>query len=170
MLSGLQSFWWRAKTSEQCKISELPPNSQCAINILFIYKITEVKICMSLWEHHDVTFAENDTAAYMLYLGPHRKLILTASLPKLSQTYLKTVYIQKMEKKKFDKKYPKGPYCVTQLIRWFQRSTIVVIFAWGKFWAYVTKMFRMFSIFVINANMSLYLWHEKKSMWGKFSW
>ena len=63
-----------------CKISELPPNSHCVINMMFIYKITEVKICVLLLEHHDVTFAGNDAAAYPPCLGPHRKLILTAIL------------------------------------------------------------------------------------------
>ena len=37
----------------------------------------EVKICVSLREHN-VTFAENDSAAYKPSLGPHKKLILTA--------------------------------------------------------------------------------------------
>ena len=64
MPSGLQSFWRPSKTSEQCKISELPPNSHCVIKMMFIYKITEVNICVPLREHHDVTFAENDAAAY----------------------------------------------------------------------------------------------------------
>ena len=31
--------------------------------MMFIYKITGVKICVSLREHHVVTFDENDTAA-----------------------------------------------------------------------------------------------------------
>ena len=70
MLTDLQSFWRRAKTWEQCKISKLPPNSHCAVNMMFIYKITEVKLCVLLREHHDVTFAENDAAAYMSCLGP----------------------------------------------------------------------------------------------------
>ena len=56
--------------------------------MMFIYKIMEVKICVLLCEHHDVTFAENDAAAYMQCLGPHRKLILTAILLKFSQTNL----------------------------------------------------------------------------------
>ena len=43
---------------------------------MFIYKITEVKICVSLREHHDVTFAENDAAAYTPCLRPNRKLTL----------------------------------------------------------------------------------------------
>ena len=49
---------------EPCKISELPPDSHCAINMMLIYKITEVKIFVLLREHHDVTFAKNDAAAY----------------------------------------------------------------------------------------------------------
>ena len=31
--------------------------------MMFIYKIKEVQICVSLREHHDVTFAETDSAA-----------------------------------------------------------------------------------------------------------
>ena len=53
---------------------------------------------MSLCKHHDVTFAENDPAAYTQYLGPQRKLSLTAILLKVSQTNLKIIYIQKKEK------------------------------------------------------------------------
>ena len=63
MLSSLQSFWRNAKTLEQCKISELPPNIHCAINMMFIYKMKKVKIYMLLRVNHDVTFAGNDTAA-----------------------------------------------------------------------------------------------------------
>ena len=43
-------------------------------------------------------FAENDTAACTPCLGPHRQLILTAILLNFSQTYLKILYIQKIEK------------------------------------------------------------------------
>ena len=55
------------RSSEPCKISELLPDSHCAINMMLIYmiyKTTEVKLFVSLCEHHDVLFAENDTAAY----------------------------------------------------------------------------------------------------------
>ena len=65
---------------------------------MFIYKITDVKICVSLREHHDVTFAEIDSAAYTPCLGTRRKLILTYILLKSSQTDLKILYIQKIEK------------------------------------------------------------------------
>ena len=93
MLSGLQSLWWCAKQSEPCKISELPPDSHCAINMILIYKITEVKMFVSLREHHYVPFAENGAAAYTPCLLPHGKLILTAILLKLSQINLKIMYI-----------------------------------------------------------------------------
>ena len=53
---------------------------------------------MLLREHPDVTFAENDAAVYTPCLGPHRKLILTAILVNFSQTNLKVMYIQKIEK------------------------------------------------------------------------
>ena len=42
--------------------------------MMFIYKITEVKICVSLNERHEVTFAETDGAALTSYLGPHKSL------------------------------------------------------------------------------------------------
>ena len=45
--------------------------------MMLIYKITEVKIFVLLREHHDVTFAENDAAAYTPCLWQHRKLIMT---------------------------------------------------------------------------------------------
>ena len=66
---------------------------------MFIYK-TEVKFRMSLRKHHDVTFAENDHAAYAPCLGPHRKLIIitTSILLNFSQTILKIMHIQKIEK------------------------------------------------------------------------
>ena len=98
MLSRLQTLWQRAKTSEPCKISELPPDSHCAINMTLIYKITVVKMCVSLCEHYDVTFVENHAAAYTPCLWPHRKLILTVILLKVSQTNLKIMYILKIEK------------------------------------------------------------------------
>ena len=62
MFTDLQSFWRRAQTSELCKISELQLycNSHCAINMMLPYKLTEVKICVLLREHHYVTFAEKD--------------------------------------------------------------------------------------------------------------
>ena len=66
--------------------------------MMFIYKIIEVTNCVSLREYFDVTFAENDAAAYTPCLGPHRKLILTAILLKFSQTNLKIMHIQKIEK------------------------------------------------------------------------
>ena len=64
MFSGLQSFLRRAKTSELCKISELQLDSHCAINMMLIYKLTKVNMCVLLREHHDVTFGENYAAAY----------------------------------------------------------------------------------------------------------
>ena len=66
--------------------------------MMFIYNITEAKICVLLCEHPDVTFAENDIAAYTPCMGHHRKLILTAFSLKFSQTNLKIMFIQKIEK------------------------------------------------------------------------
>ena len=68
---------------------------------MFIYKITELKIWVSLREQHGVTFAKNEAAAYTPCLGPNRKLILTAILLKFSQTNLKIMYIHKIEKYTF---------------------------------------------------------------------
>ena len=62
-------------TLEKCKISELPPNSHGAIintSMMFKCKITEVKICVLLHENLDVTFAENDAAAYTSGFFPVR--------------------------------------------------------------------------------------------------
>ena len=84
MFSALQSYLRHALTSEPRKISELPPYSHCSIKMMLSYKIMEVKLCMLLPEHHDVTFAENDAVAYTPCLGPHRKLILLAILVKVS--------------------------------------------------------------------------------------
>ena len=42
-------------------------------------------MCVSLREHHDVTFVEYDAAAYTACLGTHKKLILTAILIKFLQ-------------------------------------------------------------------------------------
>ena len=66
--------------------------------MMFIYKIAEVKICVSLGEHHDVTFVENDAAAYTPCLRHHRKLIWTAILLKFSQINLAIMCFQKIEK------------------------------------------------------------------------
>ena len=66
--------------------------------MIFINNIIEVKICVSVCKYPIVTIAENDAAAYTPGLGPHRKLILTAILLKFSQTNLKIMYIQKIEK------------------------------------------------------------------------
>ena len=60
----LKSFWLCVKSAEQCKMSKLSPNSHCALHMTFIYKITEVKFCITLRKYHDVTIATNDTAAY----------------------------------------------------------------------------------------------------------
>ena len=66
--------------------------------MMFIYKITGVKVCVLLRKHHDITFSENDAAAYTLYFRPHKKFILTANLLTFLEINLKTMYIQKIEK------------------------------------------------------------------------
>ena len=55
-------------------------------------------ICSS---DHDVSVAANDDTAYTQILRPHRKLILTAILLKISQINLKMIRIQKIEKLAF---------------------------------------------------------------------
>ena len=97
------AFWFtkfltHAKTLEQCKISESPPNNHCSINMMLIYKITEVNHCVSLREHLEVTISQNEAVAYMPCLGPHRKLILTAIVLKFSQINFEIIHIQKIEK------------------------------------------------------------------------
>ena len=62
------------------------------------FKITEVTFCMSLRKYHDVTLAVNAAAAYTPCLRPHRKLILTAILLKISQINLQIMYFQKKER------------------------------------------------------------------------
>ena len=64
LISGLKSFWRHASTSEQFKISKLATSSHCAIDMMFIYKLTEVKFGRLLRKYHDVTLAENDAAVY----------------------------------------------------------------------------------------------------------
>ena len=53
------------KAPELCKIFKLEPSSLFVLHMMFIYKITEVKICVLLREQHDITFAKNAAAAYM---------------------------------------------------------------------------------------------------------
>ena len=53
---------------------------------------------MWLRKHHEVTIAKTDSDAYAPYLGPHRKLILTDILLKISQINLKVMCFQKIEK------------------------------------------------------------------------
>ena len=56
--------------------------------MIFIYKITEVKFCISLRKYRDVTLAANEASAYTPCSRPHRKLILTAMVLKISQIIL----------------------------------------------------------------------------------
>ena len=66
--------------------------------MMFIHKITGVKICTWLREYHEVILAENDADAYTPFLRSHGKLIFTAILFKTSQINLKIMYIQKKRK------------------------------------------------------------------------
>ena len=56
---------------------------------MFIHKITEVQLCMSLRKYHDVSVAANDDTAYTQSLRPHRKLTLTTILLKIYKLILK---------------------------------------------------------------------------------
>ena len=95
---GLKSLWRHENPPEQCKISKSAPDSYWAIYMIFIYKITDVKFCISLRKYSDVSLAVNDASAYTPWLWPHRKLILTAMLLKFSQINLKMMAIQKIGK------------------------------------------------------------------------
>ena len=53
---------------------------------------------MLLHRYHDLTIAANDAAVYTLCLQLHKKLILMATLLKISQINFKIMYIQKIEK------------------------------------------------------------------------
>ena len=65
--------------------------------MIFIFKITEVKFCISLRKYRDVTvFAANEASAYTQWSQPHRKLILTAIQLQFSQINLKMMAIQKI--------------------------------------------------------------------------
>ena len=66
--------------------------------MILICKITEVKFCISLRKHVDVTLFANEASAYTQCLQPHRKLILTTMLLKFSQINLKMMAIQKIGK------------------------------------------------------------------------
>ena len=74
--------------------------------MIFIYKITEGKFCISLHIYRDVTLAANEASAYTQYSQPHRKLILTAMQLKFTQIYLKMMAIQKIGKSTFCSKLP----------------------------------------------------------------
>ena len=124
-----ENAFWFTKSLPACKrigtvkSSKFTPNSHFAKQVMFIYKITEVKLCMSLRKYHDVTLAENDTTAYIQCLRPHRKVILTNILLKFLQINLKIINIHS-ENRKINiliKKYPKGHFCLTWLI-WRCRS------------------------------------------------
>ena len=53
---------------------------------------------MSLRKYLDVSVAANDATAYTQCLRPHKKLILTAIVLKISQINLKMIRIQTTEK------------------------------------------------------------------------
>ena len=78
--------------------------------MIFVYKITEVKFCISLRKYRDVTLAANESSAYTPCSRPHRKLILTVMLLKFSQINLRMMAIQKIGKKYFVQNYLKGPF------------------------------------------------------------
>ena len=80
--------------------------------MMFRYKMTEEKFCLSLCKYNNA----NEADAYTPCLLLHKKLILTAILLKISQINLKIMYIQTIGKKHFYQNYPKDPFCVTRLI------------------------------------------------------
>ena len=66
--------------------------------MIFIYKITEVKFCISLRQYHDVTLVANEASVYTPCSRPHRKLILTAMVLKFSQINIKIMAIRNIGK------------------------------------------------------------------------
>ena len=74
--------------------------------MIFKYKITEVKIFISVRKYRDMTLAENEVSDIYTYSRPHRKFILTAMLLKFLQINLKMMAIQKIVKKTFCSKLP----------------------------------------------------------------
>ena len=60
----------------------------------FVSILVYVDITMS----QSLTRAENDSAAYTLCLGSHRKFMITACLLKFSKSIIKIMYIQRIEK------------------------------------------------------------------------
>ena len=67
--------------------------------MIFIYKITDVKFCISLRKYRDVTLNATEASAYSTQCSqPHRKLKLTAMQLKFSQINLKMMVIQKIGK------------------------------------------------------------------------
>ena len=70
--------------------------------MLFKYKITEVKFCMSFHNYHGVTLAAHDAASYIPCLRPHRKLISIAILLIISEKCT----FRKKENNQFDQ----GPF------------------------------------------------------------
>ena len=66
--------------------------------MIFIYKITEVKFCISLRKYRDVILTANEASAYTPCSRLRRKLILTARLLKFSQINHKMMAIQKIGK------------------------------------------------------------------------
>ena len=47
--------------------------------MMFVYKITERKLCMSLCKNHEVTLAAKDPASYTPCSRPHRKLLILSA-------------------------------------------------------------------------------------------
>ena len=68
---------------------------------MLIFKITEVKFCMSLRIYHDVTLSAKDAVAFTPYLRPNRKLNWTVILLKNSKIDLKVMYIKKYKNETF---------------------------------------------------------------------
>ena len=66
--------------------------------MIFIYKIKDVKFCISLRKYRDMTLAANETSAYTQCSQPRKKLILKAMQLKFLQINLKMMAIQKIEK------------------------------------------------------------------------
>ena len=66
--------------------------------MIFLYKITEVNLLISLRKYHDVTIAIHDDAPYKPSLESYKNLNSTAFWLKISQINIKLMQIQEIEK------------------------------------------------------------------------
>ena len=86
---------------------------------MFIYKLTEVKFCMSVRKYHDVTLTANDAASciYTMFTNPY-KVFFDSYVTKI---FTNQSFDEHLESQKINiliKKYHKGPFSATRIICW----------------------------------------------------